>query len=121
MPTYPASIPLATRSLTRLTGMIRAHRQAIGSRWRKLSAGRQALLILAHLRNGDTLVRLAAGFGAGVATVWRYLREGIDLLAEDRPYHSGKHKRHGVNVQALADAAGRLVWPRRRCPAPPTT
>jgi hypothetical protein len=31
-------------------------------------------------------------------------------VAEDRPYYSRKHKRHGVNVQVLADAAGRLVW-----------
>jgi len=140
--TYPASIPLSTRSLTRLTATITAYRREIGSRWRKLPAGRQALLILAHLRNGDSLVRLAAGFGIGVATVWRYVREGIDLLAaaadtleqvmarvvalayaildgtlipidrvaEDRPYYSGKHKRHGVNVQVLADAAGRLIW-----------
>ena len=28
----------------------------------------------------------------------------------DRPYFSGKHKRHGVNVQVLADPAGRLIW-----------
>jgi len=34
----------------------------------------------------------------------------IDRVAEQRPYDSGKHKRHGVNVQVIADAAGRLVW-----------
>ncbi len=28
----------------------------------------------------------------------------------DRPYYSGKHKAHGVNVLVLADPAGRLVW-----------
>ena len=28
----------------------------------------------------------------------------------DRPYFSGKHKRHGVNVQVLADPAERLIW-----------
>src|SRR6185503_2654237 len=28
----------------------------------------------------------------------------------DRPYHSGKHKVHGLNVQVLADPAGRLIW-----------
>jgi hypothetical protein len=28
----------------------------------------------------------------------------------DRPYYSGKHKCHGVNVQVIADPAGRLVW-----------
>jgi hypothetical protein len=34
----------------------------------------------------------------------------IDRVADQKPYYSGKHKRHGVNVQALADPAGRLVW-----------
>jgi hypothetical protein len=34
----------------------------------------------------------------------------IDRVAEDRPYYSGKHKRHGVNVQVLADTRGRLLW-----------
>src|SRR5215217_4142258 len=28
----------------------------------------------------------------------------------DRAYYSGKHKCHGVNVQVIADPAGRLVW-----------
>ena len=28
----------------------------------------------------------------------------------DRPYYSGKHKCHGVNVQVIADPAGRLIW-----------
>lgn len=28
----------------------------------------------------------------------------------DRAFYSGKHKRHGVNVQVLADPVGRLVW-----------
>jgi hypothetical protein len=34
----------------------------------------------------------------------------IDRVAEDCPYYSGKHKRHGVNVQVLADPSGGLVW-----------
>lgn len=34
----------------------------------------------------------------------------IDRVAEDRPYYSGKHKRHGLNVQLLADSRGRLLW-----------
>jgi hypothetical protein len=28
----------------------------------------------------------------------------------DKPYYSGKHKRHAVNVQVLTDPAGRLLW-----------
>ncbi len=34
----------------------------------------------------------------------------IDRVADQKPYYSGKDKRHGVNVQVLADPAGRLVW-----------
>jgi hypothetical protein len=34
----------------------------------------------------------------------------IDRVAEQQSYYIGKHKRHGVNVQVIAAAAGRLVW-----------
>lgn len=34
----------------------------------------------------------------------------IDRVAADTPYCSGKHKRHGMNVQVLADPLGRLLW-----------
>ena len=142
MLSYPAKIPLSSRTLNDLAERIRVHRRQRRSRWRRLNAGDQALLALAHLRNGDTYTRLAAGFGIGVATAWRYVREAVDLLAtaadnlitamnriralafaildgtliaidrvaDQRPYYSGKHKRHGVNVQVIADAAGRLIW-----------
>src|SRR6186713_2866508 len=78
---YPAAIPLCTRSLNHLARLIRAHRNQRRSRWRRLNPGRQALLALAHLRNGDTLTRLARGFEIGVTTAWLYVREAIDLLA----------------------------------------
>lgn len=34
----------------------------------------------------------------------------IDRIAADRPYYSGKKKHHGMNVQVLADPAGRMIW-----------
>lgn len=36
----------------------------------------------------------------------------IDRLsgANDRPYYSGKHRRHGVNIQFLTDPHARLIW-----------
>jgi hypothetical protein len=34
----------------------------------------------------------------------------IDRVHDQKPYDSGKHRRHGMNVQVIADAAGRLVW-----------
>ncbi|MFC7713595.1 transposase family protein [Nonomuraea recticatena] len=142
MLSYRASIPLSNHTLTRLADLIRTQRAERRSRWRKLDPARQALLVLAHLRNGDTYTRLAAGFSVGTTTAWRYVQESverlailadevqaaaaraawlayaildgtlipIDRLADERPYYSGKHKQHGVNVQLLADPVGRLVW-----------
>lgn len=81
MLSYPATIPLSNRTLNHLAERIRGHRQQRRSRWRRLDPGRQALLALAHLRNGDTYTRLAAGFEIGVATAWRYVQEAISLLA----------------------------------------
>jgi hypothetical protein len=34
----------------------------------------------------------------------------IDRNNIDRPFYSGKHKRHGMNLQAIADARGNLLW-----------
>jgi DDE superfamily endonuclease len=34
----------------------------------------------------------------------------VDRVADQKPYYSGKHRRHGVNVQVIADPAGRLIW-----------
>jgi hypothetical protein len=77
---YPSAIDLFTSALTFLTQRLAAHRAAIGSRWQKLPTGRQALLVLAHLRHGDTYARLAAGFGIGLSTTYRYVREAVGLL-----------------------------------------
>ncbi|MEV0410508.1 transposase family protein [Streptomyces sp. NPDC050448] len=139
---YPSAVDLSTRTLRYLAGQLRSRQREIGTRWRRLPTGRQALLALAHLRCGDTYARLAAGFGIGIATVYRYIREAVDVLAAiaptlaeamktirtkafvildgtllpidriaaDTPYYSGKHKRHGMNVQVLTDPFGRLLW-----------
>jgi hypothetical protein len=139
---YPSGIDVSSSTLRFLSGQLRRHHRAIGSRWRRLTAGRQALLVLAHLRMGHTYAQLAAGFGVGITTAYRYVAEGVDLLAglaptladairtastrafvlldgtllpidriaADRPFYSGKHKKHGMNVQVLTDPFGRLLW-----------
>ncbi|MEU2134585.1 transposase family protein [Streptomyces sp. NPDC018352] len=139
---YPSAIDLSSSHLRFLTRLLAEHRRRLGTRWRRLPAPRQALLVLAHLRCGDTYTRLAAAFDIGLATVYRYIREAVDLLATaaptlqqameraeakayvildgtllpidriaaDRPFYSGKHKKHGMNVQVLADPFGRLLW-----------
>ncbi|MFF4249515.1 transposase family protein [Streptomyces sp. NPDC001822] len=82
---YPSSIDLSTRTLRFLAGQLTARRRDIGRRWRRLPVARQALLALAHLRCGDTYAQLAAGFGIGIATVYRYIREAIEVLAALAP------------------------------------
>jgi hypothetical protein len=146
VPSYPAGITVSNHALITLSDALRRSRTARGTRWRRLSAGEQALLVLAHLRKGETYAELAAGFAIGTTTAFRYIHEALAVLAtmapslqeaitvairkafvildgtllridrvgmrsgRDRPYYSGKHKAHGVNVQVIADPAGRLIW-----------
>jgi hypothetical protein len=132
---YRAALPLSSRSLTFVAGIIRRHRAAIGSPWRKLNAGRQALLVLVYLRKGETFTEVAGGFEVGTTTAWRYVNETIALLAArapklrtavrdakkagyayidrvaaDRPFYSGKHRKHGMNLQVIASPDGDILW-----------
>ncbi|MDX2290749.1 MULTISPECIES: IS5 family transposase [Streptomyces] len=139
---YPSGVDVSSSALRFLSAKLRQRRQELGTRWRRLSSGRQALLALAHLRNGHPYAQLAAGFGIGTTTAYRYITEAVEVLAAlaptlteavrtaspkafvlldgtllpidriaaDRPYYSGKHRRHGMNVQVLADPFGRLLW-----------
>lgn len=81
----PAALPLSRQTLDYVSGVIRRHRRQARSRWRKLNPGRQALLVLAYLRNGETFAELAAGFGIGTTTAWRYVNEATRLLAARSP------------------------------------
>jgi transposase len=137
---------VSNHALLTLADALRQRRGQVGTRWRRLTAGRQALLAVAHLRKGETYADLATGFGIGTTTVFRYIHEALEVLTalapslhdavavairkafvivdgtllridrigmgsgRDRPYYSGKHKAHGVNVQVIADPAGRLIW-----------
>ncbi|MER6409049.1 transposase family protein [Streptomyces viridosporus] len=139
---YPSGIDLSSSTLRFLSRLLATRRLERGTRWRRLSADRQALLVLAHLRCGHTYAQLAAGFGVGIATVYRYVTEAVEVLTvlapdlataartaarkafvildgtllpidrigADRPYYSGKHRTHGMNVQVIADPFGRLLW-----------
>ena len=55
------------------------------SPWRTLNPGQQALLVLACLRKGETFAEVAAGFGVGTTTAWRYVNETVALLAARAP------------------------------------
>lgn len=85
MPSYPAGMTVPNRSLIMLADALRRRRTTLGTKWRRLTAGRQALLVAAHLRKGETYADLAHGFAIGTTTVYRYLSEGLDILAPMAP------------------------------------
>ena len=78
---YQASLPLSSATLNLVAGIIRRHRVEIGSRWRRLNPGQQALLTLAWLHKGDTYAALACGFAVSTSTAARRANETVDLLA----------------------------------------
>ncbi|MEU8952646.1 transposase family protein, partial [Streptomyces sp. NPDC048489] len=57
-------------------------RRAIGSRWRRLNPGCQALLAVVHLRMGHTHTQLAAGLAIGTSTVYPHVTEAVELLTD---------------------------------------
>ena len=152
---YRAALPLSHQTLTFVSGLLRVHRREIGSVWRALNPGQQALLVLVYLHKGEPFAQVGAGFGGSTTTCWRYVNETVELLAArapklraalrkakregmayviidgtlipidriaaDRPFYSGKHKRHGVNVQVIASPDGTICGCPASCRAAHTT
>src|ERR1700760_477039 len=76
------------RELVRYLGrLLAAERRALGTRrgTRALTCFYQALLILVWFRKAEDATLLGAGFGISRATAYRYLAEGITVLAARRP------------------------------------
>ncbi|MFC4059656.1 transposase family protein [Planomonospora corallina] len=82
---YRAAVDLSRPTLTYTAGIIRRHRKTIGTPWRRLNPGQQALLVLVYLRKGETFAEIAAGFGVSAATAWRYVEETVRLLSARSP------------------------------------
>ncbi|GAA0954757.1 transposase family protein [Actinocorallia libanotica] len=82
---YRAAVDLSRSTLNYVAGVIRRHRKALASPWRRLSPARQALLVLVHLRKDETYLELGAGFGVSATTAWRYVQEVVTLLSARSP------------------------------------
>ena len=106
----------------------------------KLSPYKSAEMTLAHLREGTKPYKLAPAYLIGKTRAYEIVTEGVTLLARlslpleeldlsvyshlvldgslietDRSrawksLYSGKHKREGVNIQALMSPAGEILW-----------
>jgi hypothetical protein len=94
---YRAALPLSRQTLGFVSGLVRAHRREIGTPWRALDPGQQAMLVLVYLRKGEPFAEVGAGFGVSTTTCWRY--ETVELLAARAPKLRaalGKAKREGM-------------------------
>src|SRR6266568_4363484 len=118
---FTAAVAVSPDTRDRLAHAITAHRAKIGTRWRLLDPTTQATLVIAFLRTNLTYAELAAGNHISTSTCWRYIQEGITLLA-------GRAMRlkdvvrlarkagwdyllvDGVNVHTICAPDGRLLW-----------
>ena len=151
MISYRATLDVPAETLRRFTRWLAAHRRSIGTPAgsRRASCRTQALLVLRWFRDDTRMRLLAIDAGLPVSTAYRYLHEGITVLAAQAPdlhdvlaqakaegwshvnldgtlietdrvreknesgydaWYSGKHKKHGGNVQVLCDPTGFPVW-----------
>ncbi len=78
---HPPGVDVSGSAVRFLSTELRQHRRDLGTRRRRLSPGQQALLTLAHLRNGRPYAQLGTGFGIGTTTAYRYVTEAVELLA----------------------------------------
>lgn len=84
---YPAMLDVPRELVRYLGRLLAAERQARGTRTgsRALTCYYQALLILIWFRRAEDVTLLGAGFGISRTTTYRYLAEGITVLAARRP------------------------------------
>ncbi|MEV0391462.1 transposase family protein [Nonomuraea sp. NPDC050643] len=82
---YQVRLPLSAKTLTFVADLLRGHLKAIGSRWRKLPAGKIAVIVLAVLRHDQRLADMAGGNDVSPGTVRRWVREVLRLLAARAP------------------------------------
>jgi hypothetical protein len=112
--TYRAMLDVPRELVQYLGRLLAAERRTLGTRrgTRALTCFYQAILVLAWFRKGEDKALLGAGFGVSRATAYRYLAEGIKVLAAQAPDLHAALKR-------VADEAGHTSSSTASC-SPPT-
>jgi hypothetical protein len=84
---YTAVLPVRESTVLFVSGLLAAERRRRGTRGRRRALGcyRQAVLVLRWFLDGTRLAQLAADNRIGSSTAYRYLHEGIDVLAAAAP------------------------------------
>lgn len=84
---YRAMVDVPRELVQYLGRLLAAERRALGTRagTRSLTCFYQALMVLVWFRKGEDKAVLGAGFAISRATAYRYLAEGIKVLAAQAP------------------------------------
>ncbi|MEV6213015.1 hypothetical protein [Kitasatospora sp. NPDC051914] len=82
---YQCRLSLSSTTVNMVADLIRGHLKKIRSRWRKLSPGQIAVIVLAVLRHDQRLCGMAGGNDVSASTVRRWVLEVIELLADRAP------------------------------------
>ncbi|MFJ8550911.1 transposase family protein [Streptomyces sp. NPDC093676] len=85
--TYTAVLDVRRTTAEHLAKLLRGHRELLGTRkgTRALGVFNQAVLVLRWFVDGTRLVQLARDNGISVPTAYRYLHEGLTVLADHAP------------------------------------
>jgi len=85
--TYSAVLPVPEETVLFVSRRLAAERRRRGTRGRRRALGcyRQAVLLLRWFADGTRLAQLAVDNRIGRSTAYRYLHEGIDVLAAAAP------------------------------------
>jgi hypothetical protein len=85
--TYTAVLNVRRATAEHLARLLRGHREQLGTRkgTRALGVFKQAVLVLRWFVDGTRLVQLARDNGISVPTAYRYLHEGLTVLADHAP------------------------------------
>jgi len=148
---YRATLDVPAATAAQVSRWLAAHRRANDrAPWQRAATPLvQAVMVLRWFKDGTEIPILARDGGVSLATAYRYIHEGIDVIAAHAPdlhrvldqglaegwqfvcldgtlinsdrsaarsqaghdlWYSGKHKRHGGNIQVLTDPTGYPVW-----------
>src|SRR3954467_3286695 len=85
--TYSAVLPVSKETVLFVSALLADERRRRGTRARRRAVGwyREAVLVLRWFLDGTRLAQLAADNRIGRSTAYRYLHEGIDVLAAQAP------------------------------------
>ncbi|MDK1477088.1 transposase family protein [Streptomyces sp. 549] len=110
MVTYRATLALPDALVSWVEDLIGTRRCELSSPWRALTSFDQAVMVLVYLAKGDTFAQLGAHFGVSTDTAWRYVNEGIDVLAAHAPDLSDAVTASGTRRRLLLDGTLIRTW-----------